>query len=470
MTARHGARRDWTALALWLLLVALSTRLLVSAWQRHVLTTDESPLLYHAATLGFNYVDFGFVRRGLAGTLLHLFGANWLRGAAIFHVLSAAAVAAGACTLFARLVRPWPERAAFALLLIALMLRWAEDPGRTDIAVAALLCAAALAVLAARPVLAALAVAVALFVHETGFVFGLPLLAGLWLDQGRWRTLGRRSVVGVGAVLGLALLLYLAFDRLPRADARTMVDVVRSHFPPHTYVDWAIYFAISGVRGVHTSLCQNAGDPTYALHVGGGLLVIALCIAILRRRGAPGWPALLLVSLPPFLFLSVVANDISRWAVLAAFNVWLLAAALPGAGLRASGLQSTRLGGTALERERPEDAGSHGARRGDAAARGEAGEGATVQGVASAAPLDHGQAATGRTQWWRVALAVLVIPLIHPKTWPIEDPIFAPTPVLERLARRLGGPATPRFAEVLERCDPGWRNVLDDAPPAPPVR
>ena len=442
MTAPRRSRAGWTAFALWLLLVGLSTRLLFSAWQRHVLGTDESPLLYHAATLGFNYVDFGFVRRGLAGTLLHLFGANWLRGTAIFHVLSAAAVAAGACVLFARLARPWPERAAFALLMIALMLRWAEDPGRTDVAVAALLGGAALAVLAARPLLAAFAVAVALFVHETGFVFGLPLLAGLWLDRGRWRSLDRRSIVGVGAVLGLALLLYLAFDRLPRADARTMVDVVRSHFPPHTYVDWAIYFAVGGVRGVHTSLCQNAGDPTYALHVGGGLLVIALFMAILRRRGAPGWPAALLVSLPPFLFLSVVANDISRWAVLAAFNVWLLAAAVPGAGTQVEAREGGPLDDAAPRRTtRPAHASSAQAR-----------------------------AASARTQLWRVALAVSMIPLIHPKTWPIEDPIFAPTPVLERLARRLGGPATPRFADVLERCDPGWRSVLDDAAGASPRR
>ena len=245
-------------------------------------------------------------------------------------MLAAAAVAGAACALFARLARPVPERAAFALLLVALMMRWAEDPGRTDIAVAALLGVAALAILAGRPLAAALAVAVGLFVHETGFVFGLPLLAGLWLDQGRWRAIGRRAALGVGAVLALALLLYLAFDRLPRADARTMVDVVRSHFPPHEYVDWAIYFAVGGARGVQTSLCQNAGDPTYALHVGGGLLVIGLFIAILKRRGTPGWPAALLVSVPPFLFLSVVANDVSRWAVLAAFNVWLLSAVVPG--------------------------------------------------------------------------------------------------------------------------------------------
>jgi hypothetical protein len=34
----------------------------------------------------------------------------------------------------------------------------------------------------------------------------------------------------------------------------------------------------------------------------------------------------------------------------------------------------------------------------------------------------------------------------------------------ERVAAALGGPPTPRFAAVLERCDPGWRSVLADAP------
>jgi len=404
MTAALTARDRWSALLLWLLLVGLSTRLLVSAVQRHVLQTDESPLLYHAATLAFNYVDFGFVRRGLAGSFVHALGANWLRGTALFHVGAAAAVAAAACVLFARLQRPLAERIAFALLLVALMMRWAEDPGRTDIAVAVLLALAAIASIAGRPLLAALAVALGVFIHETAFVFGIPLLIGLWLDQGRWRALGRRDATGVATLLGAALLLYLAFDRLPHADARTMVEVVRSHFPPHTYVDWAIYFAISGARGVRTSLCQNANDPTYWLHVGSGLLVIALFIGVLKRR-RPGWPALLVASVPPFLFLSVVANDISRWAVLAAFNVWLLNAARPEAS-------------------------------------------------------SPGQ---GAAAWVRVALAALVVPLIHPKTWPIEDPIFAPMPVLERLARRLGGPPTPRFAQALERCDPGWRDVLDGA-------
>ena len=217
------------------------------------------------------------------------------------------------------------ERAAFALLLVALMMRWAEDPGRTDIAVAALLGVAALAFLAGRPVAAALAVAVGLFVHETGFVFGLPLLAGLWLDQGRWRAIGRRTAWR-GAVLAPRA------AALPRAStgcrAPTRDDGRRSCAATFRARIRRLGDLLRGQRRARRAdlavperrrpdLCaarRRRAARDRALHRDP------------ERRGPPGWPAALLVSVPPFLFLSVVANDISRWAVLAAFNVWLLCA------------------------------------------------------------------------------------------------------------------------------------------------
>ena len=255
------------------------------------------------------------------------------------------------------------------------MLRWAEDPGRTDLAVAALLVAAALAFQAKQLVLSCLCVGLSLGVHETGLVFGLSLLAALLLDGARWRQVPRRTAAAGLLVLAAFVALYLLLGMLPHADVATMVSVVRSHFPTHEYVDWAIYFAVSGSRGVRTSICQNLGDPTYPLHLATGLGVIAIFIALLRNGAKPSLPAALLAAVPPFLFLSVVANDLSRWTVLAALNVWLLGAV-----------------GAASRRPMP-----------------------TVQ---------------SRRPWRRSALrigaAMLVIPLIHPKTWPIEDPIFSP--------------------------------------------
>src|SRR6187399_2286190 len=224
-------RSRLVAWGFFVLLVALSTRLLASAVRRGVLLTEESPLLYHAATLGFNYFDFGFVRRGLAGSVVSLLGPDRLLGTAVFHVLCAAAVAGGAANLFLHLRLRAGARSVYALLFVALMLRWAEDPGRTDLAVAALLIAAALAFQAKKLVLSCLCVGLSLGVHETGLVFGLSLLAGLLLDGARWRQVPQRTAVAGLTVLAAFVALYGLLGMLPHADVPTMVSVVRSHFP-----------------------------------------------------------------------------------------------------------------------------------------------------------------------------------------------------------------------------------------------
>ena len=217
-------------------------------------------------------------------------------------------------------------------------------------------------------------------------------------------------------VLAAFVVLYVLLGLLPHADVPTMVSVVRSHFPTHEYVDWAIYFAVSGSRGVRTSICQNLGDPTYPLHVATGLGVIAVFIALLRNGARPSLPAVLLAAVPPFLFLSTVANDLSRWAVLAALNVWLVGA------------------------------------------------------VSAGEPAASADRRPGRWTALRIGAALLVTPLIHPKTWPIEDPIFSPSPVIDRAVQEIGGPKTPRFRAALARCDADWRSVLGDDPAPTPSR
>ncbi len=378
-------------------LMLLSARLLASTAWKHLLFSDYSPLLYQAGTLAFNYVEFGAVRRGLGGTFVHAIGGDLLHATAVFHLLSAAAVSAVACCFVARLEHP-VRRATFVVLLVALVMRWAEDAGRTDMAVAAVLGSSVLALRAGRPVLAGTLVALGLGVHETSFVYGIPLLLGLALELRLWRTVERRALLGAGAVIVAGLVVYLLLDRMPRADVQTMADTVRSRLPRRDEVDWAIYYAVSGGRGVRTSLCQNATDPNYWMHIAGGLIVIALFVFVLGVRGPALWRALL-VSVPPFAFLAWVANDHSRWTVLAAFNVWLFCAA----------------------RRQPEGA-----------------------------------------DWprWRPLLAVVAILVLHPKTWPVESTIYVPTPVLEHLVQRFGGPRTPSVQAALAICDPAWRSVL----------
>ena len=96
-----------------------------------------------------------------------------------------------------------------------------------------------------------------------------------------------------------------------------------------------------------------------------------------------------------------------------------------------------------------------------------------LSAVSACDPADDADGAV-RRPWRRAALrigaAMLVIPLIHPKTWRIQDPIFSPAPVIDHALQEVGGPITPRFRTVLARCDPDWRGALGDPPAATPNR
>ncbi|MBA3625008.1 MAG: hypothetical protein H0W48_11275 [Methylibium sp.] len=366
---------------------------------------ESSEVLYKAATLSFNYVQFGPVRRGLASTLVYVLSPDRLLGTVFFHVLSAAAIAAAMAWLIAQVRAGLFAVLLFGVLAVSLMARWGEDAGRTDMLVATLLALAAWCVVRGRPVLACWPVAIGLFVHETTIVYGLPLLAGLLFDAGRYRGLSRTAALGMAGVLGAALLVYVVMGRLAQPDPHFVASAIRSALPPHKYVDWAIYFGISGSRGVETSVCQNLMDPNYALHVASGFLVIVLFVfALAGRRGAAVKPALF-AGLLPFLFMVAVANDMSRWALLGAFNVWLLCVCSNDKGL-------------APARDLP---------------------------------------------WLRLAAAAWMLILIQANPQRVDYPIYAPAPLIEQWARKVGGPYTPNVEDALKVCDPDWWQVLDPA-------
>jgi hypothetical protein len=315
---------------LFILLIALSLPLLVSAWRHQVLSSRESPLLYQAATLAFNYADFGIVRRGsrarvCASLTRTCFGRQ--RSSTCFRRSRYRPWRAG-CSC-ACVARPGRKR-RFALVLVALMTRWADDAGRSDMAVAALLGLAAILAVRSRPALSACCVGIALAVHESGYLFGIPLLLALLLDQGRWRRIPARALWSTLAVVGATLLLYAALPLFPHADAHAITESVRARLPRSEIVDWAIYYAISGSRGVETSLCQNRIDPTYLRHVLSGAFVIGLVVVLLRAGRFPHWLLVTSASLGPYAFLCIVANDTARWTCLGAFNAWLICAGRAG--------------------------------------------------------------------------------------------------------------------------------------------
>lgn len=403
ITSSRDSRR-YLLLALFVVLFILSCRLLISTVIHHSFWSSYPPLLYQAGTLGFNYFQFGFVRRGLGGSIAYLLGPNLLYATALFHVLSAMCVAALACWLLGRIAAPLPVLVPFAVVMADLMLFWAEDAGRTDMAVAALLASATIAVIHARLALACLCLVVGLEIHETEIIFGLPLLAALYLERRRLRTISVRDAAGAAAVLLSGLLLYVSLDRLPHAGTGTMVATIRSELPRNVQVDWALYFALSGMRGVRNSLCQNAIDPNHVLHALGACVLVLLVTAALAGLRLSTWVRALLASVPPFLFLWIVANDMSRWATLSLVNVWLVCAC----------------------------------RR-----------------------IDEGMD-MDRFVWARIAFAVLLLPLHYPYAVWVNYPIYIPSPFIENIARKLGGPPTPNVEDAFRRCDSSWRTVLGD--------
>lgn len=400
----------WQLAGLIVLLVLCSTRFAWGALLRGDASEMREYVLYQAGTLAFNYFEFGAVRRGLGGSIVHLLGPDTLFSTVAYHLLSATAVAGVAARVYQRMPRDGIERALFALAIVAFMLRWGDDAGRTDLSVVALLGGAAIAMRSGRAVLAVVLVSVGLFIHESSYVFGLPLLAALAWQQGGPRAFDTPTRIRVALVFALTLGLYLGMGRLPHADTAAMVQAVRAKLPPHIHVEWAMYFALSGMRGVQTSLCQNATDPSYWVHPVSGLVLLALTWLLLNGRRRAGLGPALLAALPGYTFLCVVANDASRWALFALFNVWLISAALPSPSTsRAPATRWRRLGMLAL------------------------------------------------TYGWAV--------LVLAKPGSITYRVYAPSPALEYAVRQLGGPRTPSIEEALARCDPDWQSVLGG--PAP---
>jgi hypothetical protein len=387
----------WLSVLFCVLLVVATSRFAMAA---RSFEEVRSYVLYQAGTLAFNYFQFGAVRRGLGGSIAYLLSRDAVAATIAFHFLSAACVAATAAWLLRRLQAPAVTRGVFALTMLIIVLRWGDDAGRTDMAVAALLGGATIAFARGRVAIAAACVATGLFIHESSFVFGLPLLLALALQTG-WARITPRQRLAAAAVLGAALLLYLSLDALPHAARRDIVQVIRGRLPVHEHVDWALYFALSGLRGVRASICQNLTDPSYWVHPVSGLIVIGFACAALVPRPRANLAWALLATLPGFVFLSVVANDMSRWAMFACFNVWLVAISAPSA-----------------------------------------------------------EPSSRPSRWLRLAIAAAMFPLVLLRPWPIEFRIYAPSPWIESKVRWYGGPRTPSVEEALERCDPHWNDVI----------
>lgn len=221
----------------------------------------------------------------------------------------------------------------------------------------------------------------------------------------------RRLACGVAA-LSIAFLAYLGLAQLPHLPPHEMAALVRAELPQHDLVDLAVYYAVSGSRGLQTAICQNQIDPHHALHLLTGTAALLPLGWALATAGRREWPAALLVALPPLLFLWIVANDTSRWVTLSAFNLWLLLVTQP----------ATRTPTPLLSR-------------------------------------GH----------WRVAgLCVLAfLLLVHPKVTRPRHPVYAGSPLLEAMVERIDGVRIPNAFQALRACDPRWRDIFQQPSTGP---
>ena len=215
-------------------------------------------------------------------------------------------------------------RFAFAVTIVAIMLRWAGDIGRTDMLVAAGIAVAAIATNHGRLGLAGLMVGIGLMIHETSLIFGAPLLLAILMRPGAWSALSDR-VKATGR--GCALALGRGVCRHGTSAARQRHDDVRGgarQVCADEVRRLGGVFRAQRHRGLRTNLCQNWPDPTYWMHPAGGLLLMALTMMALGWNLRREVTLTALATVPPFIFLSIITNDISRWAMFAMFNVWLL--------------------------------------------------------------------------------------------------------------------------------------------------
>lgn len=290
---------------------------------------------YNRAVIFPNYMDHGFVRRGLGGTLMHLLGQPAdLWTPVLFHIASALFAAAVMIWMIRRLNGRIADRSVWLFTAIAVFspqffIAWAFDIARTDMVIAGLKGLAVLALLDRRNFLVAALIVIGLMVHEAGVITGLPLLAAVMLH----RLINGEAKIGdyvapAAVLIALAALVYWAPTRFAVSDIQ-IIREMKATLAPSQSRDGALYVFITGLRGVQTSMCWNQYlNPHYGITISLSVALLLMQGVMLGFRGRLQWALYLLATMPPFAFLSWVASDLGRWYMFSAFNGWALAVAL----------------------------------------------------------------------------------------------------------------------------------------------
>lgn len=295
-------------------------------------------ILYSRTVIATNYMDDGFVRRGLGGSIAHLSSSDWKTSAALFTMFSGAWLSLPICVIVRRLARRVGMASASYLAAVICLspqtfLGWSLDYSRTDMLAAGFVAWAAVLIQDRRIVAAAFCLLAGSLAHETTIIFGLPLVGVLA------RELRARGDLDDRALLTGLLVFLLGLAGLYACQAMLSAprDVIASHMlsaAPNVASErmrddqsMAVYMQVQGFQGVRDAMCLNMEE---------GHAYLFWSAMALLTLGAYRWvfPAdrkLLLYStavIAPSLFLLLVANDIGRWTQLGVLNAWLLASSL----------------------------------------------------------------------------------------------------------------------------------------------
>jgi hypothetical protein len=353
--------------------------------------------------LGFNYIQFGAVRRGLPGTIVYLSGMNLVTGLYLVYwgsfvlFISLAYLILRRTTVAARFFAP------FFIVLAALLMFWSTDIGRTDMMVAAILAGAALAAIDGRTITAGVCVAAGCTINEMVAIYGLPLLFAVLIDEDRYKAIGLSSAAIAGGIIVAGFVAAtVILPLLPHSDPKSIVQTIRGEIPSRHLseaTDQAFFFLLTSTRGMRLVQCAIQHSVHYFIHPFVALFMIALTTFSLA--GPPGrrWTAPAVASVPPMLLLWLIASDMSRWTAFSILSVWIVCA------------------------------------------------------LRSRVETEHG---VGRALA-RAGSAVAVLILLYPSIVSLAAAYCFPSPLIGKVAERILGPAEFRS---FDDCDPTWRSVL----------
>ena len=306
-----------------LAILIVMRKVVAQLWHGWPLVDIVSP--YNLAILSFDYLHHGFIRRGLAGTIVALLGGGQDHAAAalLFFFLSAIWLAVPLVVLMRRLEARTPWSSLWpALVLVAspqLFWGWGQDLARADMLVEGFVAWAAIAALDRRYRVAAALLAAGALSHETALFYGVALVGAIWwIDQRAGRTTWRQGAAAVGVLAGL--LVATALAQRWSGDPHGAVQAILRRYPGSTD---AVYFTFGGTRSILVSICGSYLKPGFAFFLGGIFAILLCYVPVLLYRGPRSWLFFAMAALLPMTALSVVAIDYGRWLVFAVANAWI---------------------------------------------------------------------------------------------------------------------------------------------------